>query len=146
MNCARYKCVTGTKLAAYFRDAFLLRFCNMLLQNPRRNNNINTSPVKNAVFWDVTTPGSCNNWRFGGTYRLHHRGDKKRRTRSNISSNQHPKLVTGKVFRSSPILFTLIREAIRSSETSVITRARRLHIPEDDILHSHGRKKLIYST
>jgi hypothetical protein len=34
--------------------------------------------MKNAVFWDVTSCGSCNNWRFGGTQRLHHQGDKNR--------------------------------------------------------------------
>jgi hypothetical protein len=34
--------------------------------------------IKNAVFWDVTPRGSCKNGRFGGTYRLHHQGDKGR--------------------------------------------------------------------
>jgi hypothetical protein len=33
-------------------------------------------------------------------------------------------------------------EAIRSSETSVLTRATRRHIPEDVILHSHLREDL----
>jgi Rieske Fe-S protein len=31
---------------------------------------------KNAVFWDVTPRGSCKNQRFGGTYRLHHQGER----------------------------------------------------------------------
>jgi hypothetical protein len=34
--------------------------------------------MKDGVFWDVTPCGSCKNQRFGGTYRLHHQGDKNR--------------------------------------------------------------------
>jgi hypothetical protein len=41
--------------------------------------------LKNGVFWDVTPCGSCKNRRFGGTYRLHHQGDKNRWTRNNAS-------------------------------------------------------------
>jgi hypothetical protein len=43
--------------------------------------------MKNFVFWDVTLYGSCKNQRFGGTYRLHHQGDKNRRARNNASAN-----------------------------------------------------------
>jgi hypothetical protein len=28
--------------------------------------------MKNGGFWDVTPCGSCNDRRFGGTYRIHH--------------------------------------------------------------------------
>jgi hypothetical protein len=45
-------------------------------------------------------------------------------------------LVTDNVIPSSPILVFLIMEAIRSSETSVLTRATLHNIPEDGIFQS----------
>jgi hypothetical protein len=51
-------------------------------------------------------------------------------------------LYTANVVASSLILVNLMMAAIPYSETSVLTRGTRRHIPEDGILHNHRRENL----
>jgi hypothetical protein len=46
------------------------------------------------------------------------------------------------VVPSSPIFVTLLKDALSSTEMSVLRRGTRRNIPEDAILHSHRREYL----
>jgi hypothetical protein len=57
---------------ASFKNSVVLRSVRRLLVTA------NVVLMKNGVLWDVTPCGSCKNRGFGGTWPLHHQGDKNR--------------------------------------------------------------------
>jgi hypothetical protein len=60
---------------------------------------------------------------------------------NNVSNNS----VTDNVVPNSPILVTLMTRAIRSSQTSVLTRATPCNTLEDDILYATDGLKTLHN-
>jgi hypothetical protein len=95
--------------------------------------------MKNAVFWDLVSCGSCYKRRFGGKCRAHLQGRKNPRDRNNVSILTF----TSNVVSSSKTLSTLKMEATYSSETLVLIRPTRHHIAEDGSLQMESNTALV---
>jgi hypothetical protein len=54
--------------------------------------------------------------------------------RTDVSEEPSASFIAASVVPSSPILFTLMKEALGPTETSVLTRVTQRNVPEDTIL------------
>jgi hypothetical protein len=94
--------------------------------------------MKNAFFWNMTPHGFCKNRLFGAKHHLVIKVTRFSELGTILAINSNCNvlrlLVTANDVSIWPILVTLMMQTIRSSETSVLTRATRRHIQENSIL------------
>jgi hypothetical protein len=96
--------------------------------------------MKITFFWDVTPCGACKNHvseqRIDSSIRVTRIGELGTLA---VTINRSTLRRNASVAGYSPILIMMM-EAIRSSETSILTSSTRRYIPEDSILRSHRRE------